>query len=87
MKFTVTQPFSHIISAEWRNISASLIKYHLENLTPGAKYNISLAGVTGGGEGPKARLTLNMLPEKPANGNRLIESALMYKLLCSFSSS
>ncbi|XP_040896441.1 uncharacterized protein il12rb1 isoform X3 [Toxotes jaculatrix] len=49
------------------NISASLQTYHLENLTPGAKYNISLTGVTRVGEGPKATITINTLPEKPLN--------------------
>uniref|UniRef100_A0A3Q1C9K5 Fibronectin type-III domain-containing protein n=1 Tax=Amphiprion ocellaris TaxID=80972 RepID=A0A3Q1C9K5_AMPOC len=32
---------------------ALAVKHRLENLTPGAKYNISLAGVTRVGEGPK----------------------------------
>ncbi|XP_045905644.1 interleukin-6 receptor subunit beta isoform X2 [Micropterus dolomieu] len=49
------------------NLSASLIKHHLENLTPGAKYNITLAGVTRVGEGPKATITINTLPENPVN--------------------
>ncbi|XP_042368332.1 interleukin-12 receptor subunit beta-2 [Plectropomus leopardus] len=52
---------------ECHNISASLTKHRLENLTPGAKYNISLVGVTRIGEGPEATLTINMLPEKPIN--------------------
>ncbi|XP_044056507.1 uncharacterized protein il12rb1 isoform X2 [Siniperca chuatsi] len=54
-------------SKECHNISASLLKHHLEKLTPGAKYNISLAGVTRVGEGPKATVTINTLPEKPVN--------------------
>lgn len=49
------------------NISASLVTYHLENLTPGAKYNISLAGATRVGKGPEATVIINTLPEKPAN--------------------
>ncbi|KAE8294044.1 hypothetical protein D5F01_LYC06988 [Larimichthys crocea] len=52
---------------ECHNVSASLTKYHLENLTPGAKYNISLAGVSRIGEGPRATVTINTLPEKPAS--------------------
>ncbi|XP_039984845.1 interleukin-12 receptor subunit beta-1 [Xiphias gladius] len=52
---------------ECHNVSASLIKYRLENLTPGAKYNITLAGVTREGQGPKATVTLSTLPEKPVN--------------------
>nr|XP_043899250.1 interleukin-12 receptor subunit beta-2 isoform X3 [Solea senegalensis] len=52
---------------ECRNISASLTKYHLENLTPGAKYSISLAGVTQVGEGPKATVTVNTWQEKHVN--------------------
>ncbi|TDH08741.1 hypothetical protein EPR50_G00100410 [Perca flavescens] len=49
------------------NISALLMKYRLENLAPGAKYNISLAGVTRVGEGPEATVMINTLPEKPVN--------------------
>ncbi|XP_071342102.1 uncharacterized protein il12rb1 isoform X4 [Trachinotus anak] len=52
---------------ECRTISASLTKYRLENLAPGAKYNITLAGVTREGEGPKATLAINTLPEKQMN--------------------
>ncbi|KAM9358382.1 interleukin-12 receptor subunit beta-2 [Symphorus nematophorus] len=49
------------------NISASLTKHRLENLTPASKYNISLAGVTRAGEGPKAMIPITTLPEKPVN--------------------
>ncbi|KAF3690768.1 Interleukin-12 receptor subunit beta-1 [Channa argus] len=49
------------------NISAQWLKYHLENLTPESKYNISLAGVTEVGQGPKATVTIKTLPEKPLN--------------------
>ncbi|KAM3620347.1 uncharacterized protein V6R79_021885 [Siganus canaliculatus] len=52
---------------ECHNISVSLVNYHLENLTPGSKYNISLAGVTQVGEGEKATVTANTLPEQPMN--------------------
>ncbi|XP_022593671.1 interleukin-12 receptor subunit beta-1 isoform X2 [Seriola dumerili] len=52
---------------ECRNISASLTKYHLENLAPGAKYNISLAAVTRAGEGPKAIISIYTQPEKQMN--------------------
>nr|XP_020512174.1 leukemia inhibitory factor receptor-like isoform X1 [Labrus bergylta] len=52
---------------ECHNISASLIIYRLENLTPATKYTISLAGVTQGGEGPKATITINTLPENTFN--------------------
>ncbi|XP_063747661.1 leukemia inhibitory factor receptor-like isoform X3 [Eleginops maclovinus] len=52
---------------ECHNISASVMKYRLGNLTPGAKYNVSLVGVTGVGEGPEATVTVNTLPEKPVN--------------------
>uniref|UniRef100_A0AAQ5ZG98 Fibronectin type-III domain-containing protein n=1 Tax=Amphiprion ocellaris TaxID=80972 RepID=A0AAQ5ZG98_AMPOC len=44
------------------------VKHRLENLTPGAKYNISLAGVTRVGEGPKATITINTWSEKHLNG-------------------
>ncbi|XP_051232472.1 leukemia inhibitory factor receptor isoform X7 [Dicentrarchus labrax] len=50
-----------------QNISASLINHRLENLTPGTKYNISLAGVTRVGEGPRATITINTQPKKPVN--------------------
>ncbi|KAM9848423.1 uncharacterized protein il12rb1 isoform 2-T2 [Aulostomus maculatus] len=46
------------------NMSASLREFHLENLTPGTKYNISMAGVTRMGEGPRAFQTINTMPEK-----------------------
>ncbi|XP_008277613.1 leukemia inhibitory factor receptor [Stegastes partitus] len=49
------------------NISASAVKHRLENLTPGSKYNISLAGVTRMGEGPKSTVTINTWPEKHLN--------------------
>ncbi|XP_063747203.1 uncharacterized protein LOC134869481 isoform X2 [Eleginops maclovinus] len=52
---------------ECHNISASVMKYRLGNLTPRAKYNVSLVGVTGVGEGPEATVTVNTLPEKPVN--------------------
>ncbi|KAM8875142.1 uncharacterized protein il12rb1 isoform 2-T2 [Spinachia spinachia] len=48
---------------ECRNISASLTKYRLENLSPGGKYNINLSGVTRGGKGPKATVTISTLRE------------------------
>uniref|UniRef100_A0A8D0CNG3 Fibronectin type-III domain-containing protein n=1 Tax=Sander lucioperca TaxID=283035 RepID=A0A8D0CNG3_SANLU len=60
--------FPHLISSECVNISASLMKYRLENLAPGMKYNISLVGVTRVGKGPEATVTINTLPEKPVNG-------------------
>ncbi|XP_034738233.1 interleukin-12 receptor subunit beta-1 isoform X2 [Etheostoma cragini] len=49
------------------NISTLLVTYHLENLSPGAKYNISLVGVTQVGEGPEATVTINTLLERPVN--------------------
>ncbi|XP_069377924.1 interleukin-12 receptor subunit beta-1 isoform X2 [Paralichthys olivaceus] len=52
---------------ECHNISVSLRKYRLENLTPGAKYNISLAGVTRAGTGPTATVTIYTLQEKHVN--------------------
>lgn len=73
--------FPHLISSECHNISASATKHRLQNLTPGAKYNISLAGVTRVGEGPKATVTINTLPEKLENGITLKESTLMLKKL------
>nr|XP_015826295.2 interleukin-6 receptor subunit beta isoform X2 [Nothobranchius furzeri] len=49
------------------NISASMTEHHLENLTPGAKYNITLAGVTRAGEGLLAAQIIETLQEKPVN--------------------
>ncbi|XP_017268887.1 interleukin-12 receptor subunit beta-1 isoform X2 [Kryptolebias marmoratus] len=49
------------------NVSASATKHHLKGLTPGTKYNISLAGVTQAGEGPLATQTITTSPEKPIN--------------------
>lgn len=59
----------NLISLECYVISTSAVNHHLENLTPGAKYNISLTGVTKAGEGPRAVLIINTLPENPVNGN------------------
>ncbi|XP_070816930.1 leukemia inhibitory factor receptor [Chaetodon trifascialis] len=52
---------------ECRNISASLVKHLLGNLNPGTKYNISLAGVTRVGEGPKATVPIHTPPETHVN--------------------
>lgn len=41
-----------------------MTNYRLGNLTPGTKYNITLAGATSKGEGPKATASVNTLPEK-----------------------
>ncbi|XP_061832378.2 interleukin-31 receptor subunit alpha [Nerophis lumbriciformis] len=49
-------------------IPASLLKFQLENLRPNATYNISVAGVTAAGEGPKATITINTLPLNIMNG-------------------
>ncbi|XP_028259602.1 leukemia inhibitory factor receptor [Parambassis ranga] len=49
------------------NISSSLLKYRLENLTPGSKYNTTLAALTQIGEGPRASVIINTQPEKPVN--------------------
>nr|XP_020467655.1 uncharacterized protein LOC109966833 isoform X2 [Monopterus albus] len=56
-----------LVSSDCHNISATLTKYHLGNLTPGSKYNVSLAGVTRVGEGPEATVTIITLPETPVN--------------------
>ncbi|XP_060934530.1 interleukin-31 receptor subunit alpha-like [Limanda limanda] len=52
---------------ECHNISASLRKFSLEKLTPGTKYNISLAVVNRAGAGPAATVTINTLQEKHVN--------------------
>ncbi|XP_041646340.1 interleukin-12 receptor subunit beta-2 isoform X2 [Cheilinus undulatus] len=52
---------------ECHKISASLTQCRLENLTPATKYIITLAGVARAGEGPKATVTVNTLPEKYFN--------------------
>lgn len=56
--------FPCIISSECHHIPESRTNYRLEKLTPGAKYNITLASATQKGEGPKARSIINTLPEK-----------------------
>uniref|UniRef100_A0A665VBK0 Fibronectin type-III domain-containing protein n=1 Tax=Echeneis naucrates TaxID=173247 RepID=A0A665VBK0_ECHNA len=56
-----------VSSEECQNISSSLLMYQLETLEHGAKYNISLAGVTQEGGGPKASVTFNTAPEKQVN--------------------
>ncbi|XP_054459191.1 leukemia inhibitory factor receptor isoform X2 [Anoplopoma fimbria] len=71
---------------ECSNISASLIKHHLENLTPGTKYNISLVGVTRVGAGPEATVIINTLPEKPVNESKARSSLLCRHLLFQISS-
>nr|XP_057930250.1 interleukin-6 receptor subunit beta isoform X2 [Doryrhamphus excisus] len=48
-------------------IPASLVTYRLEKLNPAMKYNISVAGVTTAGEGPKATVTINTLPLNSMN--------------------
>ncbi|XP_047192897.1 interleukin-6 receptor subunit beta isoform X4 [Scophthalmus maximus] len=52
---------------ECHNVSASLTKLHLEKLTPGAKYNISLAAVTRVGTGPAATVIVSTLQAKTVN--------------------
>ncbi|XP_019730808.1 uncharacterized protein il12rb1 isoform X3 [Hippocampus comes] len=44
---------------ECHRVPASVAIYRLENLMPVTKYNITVAGVTSAGEGPKATVTLN----------------------------
>ncbi|XP_068599590.1 uncharacterized protein il12rb1 [Brachionichthys hirsutus] len=58
-----------------RNISASLLNHRLENLTSGAKYNISLAVATQVGEGPSANEIINT-PQKSLNAALFILSFL-----------
>lgn len=51
------------------NVSASVTEHRLVNLTPGSKYNISLAAVTGAGEGPQVIRIINTLPENMTGNN------------------
>lgn len=53
------------------DVPASASQHRLVNLTPGSKYNISLAAVTGAGEGPRAIRFINTLPEQRVTGNHL----------------
>lgn len=65
------------------NVSKSALQHCLVNLTPGSKYNISLAAVTGGGEGPRAIRFINTLPEKRVAGNHLRSRAGLGRLISS----
>ncbi|KAM7388002.1 hypothetical protein PAMP_024206 [Pampus punctatissimus] len=72
---------------ECHNISASLIKYRLENLTPGTKYNVSLAGVTIKGEGFQVTATINTHPKKPVNvwlSLGLLFGFFLMSIMCTF---
>lgn len=53
------------------NVSAYVTEHRFENLTPGSKYNISLAAVTGAGAGPQVIRIVNTLPENNMTGNGL----------------
>ncbi|CAN9500942.1 unnamed protein product [Ophioblennius macclurei] len=69
------------------NISASEKNLRLENLTPGTKYSISLAGVTKVGKGPEATVTVNTKPEKPLNlwlSFGLLIIFFMLSIMCTF---
>uniref|UniRef100_A0A665VCW4 Fibronectin type-III domain-containing protein n=1 Tax=Echeneis naucrates TaxID=173247 RepID=A0A665VCW4_ECHNA len=71
------------VKIKCQNISSSLLMYQLETLEHGAKYNISLAGVTQEGGGPKASVTFNTAPEKQVNGIRFT-TQLSWKHICWF---
>lgn len=55
---------SYIMSVECLNLTGSQTTFRLENLKPEACYNISLAGVTSVGPGPKAIFIVNTYPPK-----------------------
>lgn len=50
-------------------VSASVTEHHLVNLTPGSTYSISLAAVTGAGEGPRVVRIINTPPENVTGNN------------------
>jgi len=50
------------MSVECLNLTGSQTTFRLENLKPEARYNISLAGVTSVGPGPKAIFIVNTYP-------------------------
>ncbi|CAL8393191.1 unnamed protein product [Boreogadus saida] len=55
---------------ECRNLTASETTFRLENLQPDSRYNITLAGATSVGPGPRALLSTATYPsEKPPEGN------------------
>lgn len=60
-----------LVSSVCYNVSASVTEHRFENLTPGSKYNISLAAATGAGEGPQVFRIVNTLPENHVTGNDL----------------
>ncbi|XP_071767838.2 interleukin-12 receptor subunit beta-1 [Centroberyx gerrardi] len=72
---------------ECHNVSASSTEYRLENLTPGSRYNISLAGVTRVGAGPKAFTSIATHPENPVNvwlSLGLLFVFFLASILCTF---
>ncbi|XP_061681467.1 leukemia inhibitory factor receptor [Syngnathoides biaculeatus] len=50
------------------SVPASSVEDHLVNLTPATKYNITVAGVTRAGEGPKATVTFSTHPMNAMKG-------------------
>ncbi|XP_071380690.1 interleukin-6 receptor subunit beta isoform X2 [Centroberyx affinis] len=77
----------HDEAEECHNVPASSTEYRLENLTPGSRYNISLAGVTRAGAGPKAFASINTAPENPVNvwlSLGLLSVFFLASILCTF---
>lgn len=75
--------FPCVISSVCHNISELAEEHHLENLSPGSKYKVSLAGATRVGEGPQATLTFNTLPENSVSGIKLQSSLMLWSFLFS----
>lgn len=65
---------SYIMSIDCLNLTTSQTTFHLENLKPESCYNISLAGVTSVGPGPKATIIVNTYPTKQPGGHLILIS-------------
>ncbi|CAL9690565.1 unnamed protein product [Knipowitschia caucasica] len=50
-----------------KNISSSKRSFDLNDLSPGAMYNVTLSGATAEGEGPRASVTIDTTPGRPYN--------------------
>ncbi|XP_056132500.1 leukemia inhibitory factor receptor-like [Lampris incognitus] len=76
-----TTPQKEANREECHNVSALQTHYRLEKLTPGVRYQLSLAAMTVAGAGPKAFVTTNTVPEKLENSTVLLSIGVMTAFL------